>query len=370
MKILLGYSNYKSVIDVQQWVEQWLTRLRLQGIDITGFCLTIDPPGPAIYWPELDNKWKRGDKKLFELYQDLSEKLVNYDVFINWNGINLHPSFVKKIPIFKAYGCFDDPESSEILSKPVCKAYDLCLVGNVAEVETYKQWGVKEVRFWPLGFFKDEFDPKLTEEKILTQTRDVDITLLCERKSGYRAERLDKFTNSFPNGKYYGVGWPNGFLAEDEKVPLYQRTRIGVNFHNSTGPINFRTYVVPANGVMLLCDNKSDLGKIYELGKEAIGFDTVNEAIELCRYYLDHEDERRKIALAGWHKATTYYNELAVFKLAMKYIGELKNDGRFKDLNRKPMTAWIVRTKIRNKINYFLYYFWVRVFKKVINHRI
>ena len=118
------------------------------------------------------------------------------------------------------------------------------------------------------------------------------------------------------------------FYDEDKKTDLYQRTKIGPNFHNSSGPINFRTFTLPANGVMQLCDNKKNLGKIFELNKEVIGFDSVEEAIDQTRYYLSHDNERIEIAIAGWKRALKDYNEITVFGLAEKYINELIHSKR------------------------------------------
>jgi spore maturation protein CgeB len=312
LRILLGYSHYPYHFNVGDWVEAWLGRLRAQGLQVDGFCLTLKPPGPWLEWRDLDARWRRGDPELLGFYETLARRLKNYDVLVNWNGINLHPEFVRQLPTFNVFACFDDPESSENLSRPVAAAYDLAMVGNAAEVETYRGWGVQEARFWPMGFHTEDYDPSLTREAILRDEREVDVSLLCERATPWRAARLDKFAAAFPQGVFRGRGWPLGFLPEEQRLPLYRRTKIGVNFHNSTGPINFRTYILPANGVMQLCDNKAHLGQIYELNKEVVGFDTVEEAIELCRYYLAHEEERREIAAAGWVRAQRDYHELAV----------------------------------------------------------
>jgi len=198
-------------------------------------------------------------------------------------------------------------------------------VGNVASVETYRSWGVKEARFWPLGFRADDYDPSLTRERILSGVRDVDIALTCERVTQWRKERVDKFAAAFPQGKYYGKGWPNGFLPEEKRVSLYQRTKVGINIHNSTGPINFRTYILPANGVLQVCDNKSHLGQIFELGKEVAGFETIEEAIDICHYYLAHQDELREVAATGWERALRDYNEVAVFKLMVNYVEQMRS---------------------------------------------
>jgi spore maturation protein CgeB len=323
MRILLGYSYHPYAYCIKSWTEAWLARLRASGISVDGFCLTLNPPGPNLIWPDLDALWRRGDKDLLAMYENLARKSEGYDVFVNFNGVNLHPDFVGQLPTFNVYGCFDDPESSDNLSRPVAAAYDLAMVGNVAAVSAYRSWGVKEARFWPLGFRADDYDPALTRAQILGGERDVEVALTCERVTPWRRERVDKFATAFPQGAYYGDGWPNGFLPEAQRVPLYQRTRVGINIHNSTGPINFRTYILPANGVMQICDNKSYLGEVYELGKEVAGFDTIEEAIDLCRYYLSHEDERRQVAAAGWERAIRDYNEAAVFKRLINYAEQL-----------------------------------------------
>ncbi len=338
MKILLGYAYYPYPIDVRDSVESFCARIRASGLEVYAYPLTIDPPAHRLSWPQLDALWRRGDPKLLSLYEDLARKLEGFDVFLNWNGINLHPEFVQALPTFNVFSCFDDPESSDDLSKPAAWAYDLSLVGNAAEVERYKEWGVREPRFWPLGFMSHDYDSTLTKAMILNGERNVDVTLLCERKNNWRQERLDMFASAFPTGRYHGAGWPGGFLPKAECIPLYQQTKIGPNFHNSTGPINFRTYALPANGVMLLCDNKSHLSKIYRIGVEAVGFDTVQEAIELCRYYLNHDQERRQIAAAGWERATQDYSEVAVFRLLEKYVLEASYP--------KPITAPEGRSRI------------------------
>jgi spore maturation protein CgeB len=323
MRILVGYSYYRSFIDVRDQTEAWLTRLRSYGFDVRGIPITTNPPGPPVLWPELDRRWRWGDPVLFRMYERLAEAASECDVFLNFNGINTHPEFIKQLNTFNVYACFDDPESSERLSRPLAPAYDLAMVGNVAEVGRYVQWGVQRARHWPLGFRADQYDPALTSEQILSGDRDVDVALLCERITGWRGERLSSFCRAFPAGRYHGRGWPAGVLPQAEKVPLYQRTRIGVNFHNSTGPINFRTFELPANGVLLVCDNKAHLGKLFQLGREAVGFETPQEAVEVCRYYLSHDAERREIAACGWQRAVRDYSERAVFESLERAIGEV-----------------------------------------------
>jgi hypothetical protein len=321
MKVLHGYPYFRSPsADAEQVALQLFDLLRQSGYDVEGFCLTLNPPGPHLTFRELDKRWRRGAPELLSMYERLEERLQGCDVLLNGAGINLHPEFVERLGVFTVFQCFDDPESSAILSTPVAAAYDLCLVGNVAEVETYRLWGVKHAEWVPMGLLPGTYDPTLREEDILEGRRDIDLLMLIDRLSPPRRSRMDKMAEAFPDGHFYGRGWPRGFLPVGEDLAMLRRTKIGPNFHNSTGPINLRLFQLPANGVMQICDNKSHLGTVYELEKEVVGFDTIEECIDLCRYYLAHDRERREIAAAGWRRVLRDYNEVAAFAWRMRII--------------------------------------------------
>ena len=324
LKILYGYSWFESEAygNVQELNLAYIRQLNEAGFDVEGFCLTLDPPGPCLTFESLDRRWRFGERKLLSMYERLEQALEGKQVFLNGPGINLHPEFVAQLPVFTVFQCFDDPENSPNLSRPVAAAYDLCLVGNIAEVDTYRSWGVKSAAWSPMGLQPTIYDPALTYEKILSGERDLDLFMMCDRLSPWRKDRLDKLAQAFPQAHFYGRGWPRGYLPNDQELKLLHRAKIGPNLHNSTGPINYRTFYLPANGVMQICDNKSHLGKIYELGKEAVGFDSMEECIDLCRYYLHHDEERRLIAANGWKRAVTDYTATSVFKRNVSLIEE------------------------------------------------
>lgn len=315
MRILLGYPWFPSEAygDVRRLHEDYILRLRVAGFDVEGFCLTLHPPGGALTFPELDLLWRWGDRTLLDLYSRLEAALEGCDVFLNCAGINVHPAFVEQLPVITVFQCFDDPEASALLSRPVANSYDLCLVGNAAEVETYRAWGAR-AEWAPMGLMPGIYDPELTETHILEGKRDIDIAMLSDRSSPWRRQRLDHLAAAFPAGRFHGKGWPLGYLPIMDQVALLQHTKIGPNLHNSTGPVNYRTFYLPANGVLQVCDNRSHLASAFTLGTEVIGFDTVEECIDQCRYYLAHDRERREIAAAGWRRAMRDYTEEAVFR--------------------------------------------------------
>jgi spore maturation protein CgeB len=324
-KILVGYPYFRSSTygDVEQMVLTYLRRLQTAGFDVEGFCLTLDPPGPRLRFPDLDRRWRRGDPELLGMYDRLQAKLEGKDVFLNDSGINLHPEFVENLRVLTVYQCYDDPESSADLSRPVAASYDLCLVGNIAEVETYRSWGVRRAEWRPMGLQPEIYDPALTREQILDGDRDLDLFMMLDRQSPWRKQRVEKLAAAFPDAHFYGDGWPKGFLPADRQIEYLKRAKIGPNIHNSTGPINYRTFYLPANGVLQVCDNKGHLAKIYELGKEAVGFDSIEECIELCRYYMAHDDERRQLAAAGWDRVMRDYTEVAIFRRIVALMSEM-----------------------------------------------
>jgi len=321
VKVLHAYPYFRSAgSDVEQVSLETIRRARQGGYDVEGFCLTLNPPGPHLTFREMDARWRRGDRELLSMYERLEARLEGCDVLLNGAGINLHPEFVGRLGVFTVFQCFDDPESSAILSRPVAAAYDLCLVGNVAEVDTYRSWGVKHAEWVPMGMLPGSYDPAIREEDILEGRRDIDLLMLIARLSPPRRTRMEKMAEAFPDGHFYGRGWPRGFLPAGDELSTLRRAKIGPNFHNSTGPINLRLFQLPANGVMQICDNKGHLGAVYEVGKEVVGFDTVEECVDLCRYYLAHDRERREIAAAGWRRAMRDYNEVAAFAWRMRII--------------------------------------------------
>jgi spore maturation protein CgeB len=315
LKIVYGYSYYSSPAygNVQALALAYVERLRAAGYDVTPFCLTPNPPRPAFTFADVDQRWRRGDRELLALYERLEQTLDGCDVLLNASGINLHPRFVERLPVLTVFQCFDDPENSANLSRPAAWAYDLCLVGNVAEVETYRDWGVRQAVWSPLGLMPDLYDNTLTAETIMSGERDIDLLMLIDKESPWRRARMDAMEAAFPGANFYGRGWSRGYLPNREKLAYLRRAKIGPNFHNSTGPINSRTFYLPANGVLQICDNKAHLPQVFELGREVVGFERASECIDLCRYYLAHDEERRQVALAGWQRVMRDYTETAIF---------------------------------------------------------
>lgn len=304
------------------WHARLLERRRAAGFDVEGFCNT--PASLKRRWlpfPELDRRWRTGDPALMEMYESLAWKLDGRDVLILYNGANLHPEFVTWFDLLKVYTAGDDPESTEVLTRPVAPAFDVHLVNNIACLDMYRSWGLKNVHFWPLGSLSTRDDVSDLDGTAVLDSgcRPVRIVFVGEYQSR-RKDRFDAVTGAFPDAYCAGRGWPRGYVSWDELWALYRKSQIGWNFHNSTGPVNFRTYELPAHGILQICDNKSHLGKIFELDREAVGFDTTEECIDKTRYYLAHPKEQRAIALAGRKRWENDYHPDRVWEKLVEIV--------------------------------------------------
>lgn len=280
------------------------------GYDLSLFCMT--DYHPYTIFPYLDRKWRKRDPELMKLYEALGEAIDACDVFIHYNGALIHPEFLQQFDKLKIYHCADDPDASKIISKPVATHYDICAISNPACIDMYRDWGCKNVFFWPLGAFHYLCDSEYSMPDSSENMRDVPLVFIGSKLGVPSIRYIGKYLGlykkkhffrkiekTFPQLLAYGGGWSRGRLPDDQVGPLYSRSMIGLNVHNSIGPINGRLYDLAAFGVCQICDNKSNLSLVFEEGKEVVGFDNIDECIDLIRYYLAHPDEAQHIGAAG-----------------------------------------------------------------------
>jgi spore maturation protein CgeB len=287
---------------------------------------------PTIF-PYLDKKWKKRDPQLMAFYDALTPELQRCDLFVHYNGANIHPRYLEQFDCLKVFHCADDPEASGVLSKPVAREYDVCAISNIACIDLYKSWGCRNVFFWPLGSsFPDEV---IDSFGIKNSQRDVELVFVGT-KAGvtsvrfvgrllglYKRRRfMETIERKVPELKAHGAGWKGGFLPDEEVPALYARSRIGVNKHNSSGPVNFRSFDLAAFGVMQICDNREHLGRVYRLNEEAIGYDSLEECLAIIDHYLHRPVEARQIGLAGRERFVRDYSALPLWETFLRNLND------------------------------------------------
>jgi spore maturation protein CgeB len=122
----------------------------------------------------------------------------------------------------------------------------------------------------------------------------------------------------------WGFGWPSGPIEHARMVEIFASSRINLNLSNSSevpglrvrarrllglgapGPrppqIKGRNFEVPGCGGFLLTERVPHLERYFELDKEVAVFDGTDDLRERVGYWLEHEDERRRVADAGYRR--------------------------------------------------------------------
>jgi spore maturation protein CgeB len=290
----------------------------------------------------LDTRYHDRDPGLMRLYDDVRSLLEREraDAIIVDNCFPYHPEFLRTIPQYKVLRTSDGPLAAYDRDFAYVHAYDHVLYHSPAYSrdlgmeEKLHYVGARRCDFWPLALFDRMFDATKDERSLMTQDRDVDIVFVgalfvnkmpalarVKKAFGKRVRLYGLSTwkrNAYFNLKYGWPGWVRPIEFE-EYVPLYQRARIGINVHNrgmyTVG--NFRLLELPGNGVMQLSDGGPYLSRWFEDGREIVGYEGADDLVARVAYYLDHEEERLRIARAGYravvqrHRLKTRMGELA-----------------------------------------------------------
>ncbi len=324
MRILLVYTGVDA--SVGQWYAEIASRAPPH-LQVRCFPLTVPGFKTHIPWETLDLAWRCRHPALMKAYAGLQAAADAAEVLLLYNGYNLHPDMLSSLSTFNVFCFFDDPESSDTSSRYVAPAFDAVFYGNVAARFQYLDWGCHRTAYLPV-FTAPRDIPSLQEQpSLLSCPRDNDILLCCSRQGGpWRRRRLRTLCAVFPEARCFGKGWPDGFLDQEALHNLYRHSRIGWNVHHSTGPINRRLFTLAAWNILQICDNKTGLGEVFELGREVIGFDTIDEAIEMTHYYLAHEEERKTIAARGFQRYWRDYHPEALWYRMERQVNTWRSD--------------------------------------------
>ncbi len=115
-------------------------------------------------------------------------------------------------------------------------------------------------------------------------------------------------------------------LSPHQYAELIRRTKIGLNF--SLSPAMFhqtkgRVFEILASGSMLLEFKNPATESLLTNGVDYVDFNSSHELIDKIRYYVEHEDERLKIANQGYETYQKKYTAQIFWDTIMDRI---KND--------------------------------------------
>lgn len=168
------------------------------------------------------------------------------------------------------------------------KMSDMVFNSQRTGMEGFIRDGIKDPVYEPPCF-----DPQ-AYPRIELSYKKYDIGFVGHVNSQNRIEALDRMFKEFPNF-YFGQ------KLFEEASRKYAESRICFNI-SWLDDINMRCLEVMGSGNFLLTNDIPALHDFFVSGKHCVMYKSLDEAVELAKYYLEHEDERNAITEAGYEE--------------------------------------------------------------------
>jgi spore maturation protein CgeB len=218
----------------------------------------------------------------------------------------------------------DDHWRFDTYSRFWAKALNWVLTTDVSAVEKYgaagqpnvilTQWAANEIDYHPTG-----------------TGLHYDVTFVGQ-PHGRRVEMVDYLRRKGVDVRAWGPGWPNGRATQAQLVEVFSSSRINLNMSSSsvsfgwgrgrdTDQIKGRVFEVPACGGLLMTDSAPGLDRYFRVGEEIVVYRSRRDLLRQVGYLLDHEEQRARIARAGYERTIRDHTWRSRFAEVFEAIG-------------------------------------------------
>lgn len=191
-------------------------------------------------------------------------------------------------------------------SIPFC---DLNYVYRESNISDCTKHGSKRTKVLRSYYIRDCNFPILPEKRL---NNIPDVVFLGHFENDKRKEHLEALANS---GVVVGLPstWrgkinPLNIVFLDDTGKYYNEmlnsTKIALCFLATLNKDTYtrRCFEIPATRTMMLSIYTDDLASMFEPDKEAAYFNSKEELIDKVKYYLSHDEERKKVGQAGYER--------------------------------------------------------------------
>ena len=189
----------------------------------------------------------------------------------------------------------------------------------------FRKDGISSANWLPLGCDPNQHKKVLTDKKY-------DVVFVGNALGSEREKCLNEIKKHFPNN-FIGKKFFN------EMAEIFSQGRIVFN-RSVKNDVNMRVFEALSTGSLLLTNNldENGQGELFEEGKHLVNYNDKSDLIDKIKYYLEHEEEREKLAETGMnyvHKYHTYQHRMAAILqnvFSKSEIGFNSNKNLKKDL--------------------------------------
>jgi spore maturation protein CgeB len=183
---------------------------------------------------------------------------------------------------------------------------DWNFIAQIRAVEDFKKEGIQNV-FWMPHAVEPMAYPYIPSIK------KYDLCFIGHINSQNRIDALDRMFKEFPKF-FYGQRL---FEAAAEK---FCQSKIVFNI-TIKDDINMRTFEALSTKSFLLTNYIPTLGELFEDGKHLVMYKDLDEAVDKAKYYITHNEEREKIAEAGFQEVRAKHTFKHRCEQVLKTVG-------------------------------------------------
>ena len=131
------------------------------------------------------------------------------------------------------------------------------------------------------------------------------------------SEKLDMHIYTASDTKEIPKLHNHGTCSTLTEMPvIFNSSKININTTSKAirSGIPLRVFDILSCGGFVLSNYQPELLEFFNPGQDLVMYSSIDECVDLCRYYLEHDNERREIALSGYEtlcKFHTYKIRLA-----------------------------------------------------------
>src|SRR3989344_1979028 len=283
---------------------------------------------PVPWHPILDSTLYEKITWKLRLPADLTnanEKIVEtvkekkFDVIWIEKGNTIRPKtlfFIKKnFPSIKLVSCSEDDmyarHNQSLFYRWGLHYYDIVFTTKTYNLTELKLLGAKKIEL-----FLDAYDEKLHRPYVLSEEEKKRFNCDVSSIGAFEEDRAMKMLYLAEMGikiVVWGNGWgywvgkhpnlivKNEHLFKEDYSKAINATKINLCFLRKINrdEVTSRSVEIPACGGFMLAEKTKRHLEFFKEGEEAVFFDTNDELFKKIKYYLEHDEERKQIALNG-----------------------------------------------------------------------
>ena len=217
------------------------------------------------------------------------------------SGMRYFPVGLEDCPIPTA--CFLSDVHIGTWREQVSRFFDAVFISQADYVAHYKQVEGHEQVYW----LPHSFDPSVIHNLHLPRIYEVGFVGATGRshRNTPRGRRLKLITERYKTNDVYRTA--REFYTHSEIAEIYSQSRIVVNT-SIAGEVTMRILEGTACGALVLTETRPEaLADMFTPGRDLVTYGNDEDMLKKIDYYLAHEDERSKIAQAGYEQAHAHH---------------------------------------------------------------